>query len=295
MLAVLLTGALGFAGGCGAAGSSTPASVPAPHAPIATPTAHDSGAYSPISAGLGTRSQYVGLASAINLRPGDVPGFIGRAKTAEPHISVHNKAFEAEGQYERCFRAGEEAKPVFKATSDKFKAGKGLNSQSVGSEVKIMRSVAAAEHEVATTRRALQDAAARSCLARMFDAFGTQGQATRLRGGTMRVTLGGLRLAPVDVESVTEGTDGGVGLSLSMNVTYHFLIRRRSLTVPTSLHIDALAFVVGRASITLSTLTLGAPFPSGLEARLFLLLASRGIAAGHEYPDIVQPGGSSKS
>jgi hypothetical protein len=56
--------------------------------------------------------------------------------------------------------------------------------------------------------------------------------------------------------------------------------------VPTSLHLEVLAFAVGRGEVTLTTIALGQPFPPEREARLFALMVSRALAAQHEFRDI---------
>jgi hypothetical protein len=68
-----------------------------------------------------------------------------------------------------------------------------------------------------------------------------------------------------------------------MNVTYIVSARGRTATVPTSLHLEVLAFAIGRGEVTLTTITLGQPFAPEREARLFALLVSRAVGARHEY------------
>jgi hypothetical protein len=265
-----------------ACGSSSP--TPAPPSPSAAAAPVAAGARA-IDAGLSPHGQYMAVASAVNLRPGDVPGFFARSKEPKSHISVHNKAFEGEGQYMRCFGVKHQTKPVFKAASDSFKFEEKLVYESVSSSVEVMPTIASVQHELETVRKTIDDAGTRQCLTGAFDALGTQSQATHVDGGTMRIALGGMRLAPVSLGTVN-GTDASLGFSLSANLTYLLTVRGRTLTVPTTMHIDALAFAVGRAEFELSTTTIGPAFPSALEARLFSLLVSRAVAAGGVYPAI---------
>lgn len=211
-----------------------------------------------------------------------MPGFVGKPKEPK-HRNLRNKAFEAGSQYQRCFSIGKQTKPVFKASSNEFSDVGRLSYASASSQVEIAPSIAAAQRELATIKKALGDPASGRCLARIFDRLGTQSQPIRTAKGTVRVTIGGLRLAPLQVGSVTAGTDGGLGFSLGMNVTYIVSARGRTVRVPTSLHIEVLAFAVGRGEVTLTTTTLGQPFPPEREARLFALLVSRAVAARHEY------------
>jgi hypothetical protein len=216
-----------------------------------------------------------------------VAGFIAHKK--EPHhgLSVHNKAFEGESQYKRCFGVAAQTKPVFKAASDSFRHEERLSYESVSSSVEVMPTIASVKREFEAVRTALGSATARQCLAHIFDALGTQSQATHLHGETMRVTVGGLRLAPMSLGSVS-GTNGSLGMSLSTNLTYIFTLDGRSLTVPTTMHIDALAIAVGRAEVGLTTMTIGQAFPSELEGSLFSLLVSRAVTVGRQYPAIVE-------
>jgi hypothetical protein len=274
--------------GCGGSGSSSPGSASVSRPPAAAPVTNEAGVASPLTRGLSAHAQYAGFARAVNLQSRDVPGFIAKPKPTK-RVRSHLKAFEGGSQqYQRCFSVGRQTRSVLKASSDKFTLGgsAGLHSESLGSEVEIAPTIAAAQHELKTIRRALSDPTAGRCLARAFDALGTQGQAIHVRSTTVRVTVGNLRLVPFDVGSVTRGTNGGFGFSLTMTVTYTASVRGRTRTVPTPLRLDVLAFVVGRGEVTLTTSTLGASFPPELEARLFSLLVSRALSARHVYPSV---------
>jgi hypothetical protein len=273
--------------GCGGSGSSSPGSASVSRPAAAAPVANTAGVASPRTRGLSARAQYAGFARAVNLQPGDVPGFIAKPKKPK-RVHLHLKAFEGRSQYQRCFSIGKQTRSVLKASSDKFALGgsAGLHSESVGSEVEIAPTIAAAQHELKTIRRALSDPTARRCLARAFDSLGTQGQAIHVRNATVRVTVGNLRLVPFQVGSVTRSTDGGFGFSLTMAVTYTASVGGRARTLPTPLRLDVLAFAVGRGEVTLTTSTLGASFPPELEARLFSLLVSRALSARDAYPSV---------
>jgi hypothetical protein len=230
------------------------------------------------------------FARAVNLRPGDVPGFVAEPRKRE-RLHLHNKAFEgSESQYRRCYANGKRGKPLPKFRSEKFARGGGLHSESVSSEIEIAPTLARARRELAVARSALSSPTSRRCLARAFDMLGAQNQAIQVgKGrvrGSIRITVGNLRITPLSLGSITHDTDGGFGSNVAMTVTYTVSARGRTVTVPTSLQLDALAVLVGRGEVTLSTVTLGGSFPSELEARLFSLLVSRAVAAGHAYPSI---------
>jgi hypothetical protein len=149
-----------------------------------------------------------------------------------------------------------------------------------------VRSAVTARREFALIRKALSDARARECLSRLFDELGSQNGPIHVGRAAVRVTVGELRLIAVRVDAATRRVDRGLGLSLSMRVTYTASALGRTVTVPTSYHLEALAFRVGRAEVTLSTEALGASLSPELEAKLFSLLVSRALTASRVYPDI---------
>jgi hypothetical protein len=222
----------------------------------------------------------------VNLQPGDVPEFVAEASKPR-HVKPHNKAFEDESQYGRCLRVRKEEAPLLKAHSDKFKAGAGLHLEEVSSDVEVAPTIATAQRELAEARKALQSAASRRCFARVFDSLGAQSQPYRVGKGSVRIAVGNLHLAPLQLDSATSSTDGSFGFSMSITVTYTVSARGRTLTIPTSLQLDQLGFLVGRAGIKLNVLTFGAvAFPPELEATLFSRLISRALTASHTYPSI---------
>jgi hypothetical protein len=287
IIAISLAPALAFGLGCGDSGSSTPGAGSVPRPASAIPVANTSRAAPPPKTAPSAHAQFVGFARVVNLRSQDVPGFAGKPKRRE-HFNLHNKAFEADSQYRRCFKVGKFPKSVFKASSDAFKAGSGLHLEFTHSEVEVAPTLATAQRELSTIRRMLGDPAVRGCLAGLFDQLGTQSQPIPYGKASVRVVVGDLKLAPLPLGSATAGTDGGFGLSLSMAITYVASYGERKLTVPTSLHLEVLAVLVGRGEVTLSTETLGEPFPPELEATLFSLLVSRAVAARQRYPALAR-------
>ena len=53
------------------------------------------------------------------------------------------------------------------------------------------------------------------------------------------------------------------------------------------LYLDGLAFGVGRAVVSLGTISFGHAFPAAPEARLYSLLISRATAAARRYPAVL--------
>ncbi len=269
-LAIAAAGCLGLASGCGSSSPSAQAPPAAGAAPQSSLSAH---------------AQYAGFAAAVNLRPGDVAGLVASAKK-EHKSKTGNRAFEGNGAFKRCVKGlVTEAKPVFKASSEQFEAHEGLRLESVKSSVEIERSSTAASNEIAQVTRAIGTPAVRDCVEHEFDALGTQAQTTHVRGGgSMRITVANFHMAPVAIAAPASGTSHPIGLSISLDVAYNVSAHGRNLTVPASIYVDELAFQTGRAEVTLSTMTLGTPFPSQVEARLLALLGTRSVQAARVYP-----------
>jgi hypothetical protein len=287
VLAGALTTSVALAG-CGGSGTSSPGSTSASPPAAATPIANTTAITSPLTRAVSARAQYARFARAVNLRAGDVPGFVAEPRRERVH--PRNKAFEDESRYRRCFAVGKQSKPLSKARSEKFARGVGLHTESVSSEIDIAPTPLSARRDLALASSALSSPTSRRCLARAFDSLGAQNQAIQVgKGrvrGSIRITVGNLRITPLSLGSITQNTDGGFGSNVAMSVTYTISVRGRTVTVPTSLQLDGLAVLVGRSEVTLSTVTLGGSFPPELEARLFSLLVSRALAAGRAYPRI---------
>jgi hypothetical protein len=277
---------LGLLAGCGGSGSS---STPTPEPKPPTAVVHATHPYAARSH-LSPHAQFVAAAGAVNLQPADVPGF-----TASTKHKSRSKTHPFTAQYKSCLHFTKEVPAVYHASSKEFEAQAGLNLKQTFSEVKVMLTAAAARRELATWRHDFQDRAVTSCLSRAFDVLGGAGKTTHANGVTVKVSFGGLHVTQVPVEAATGRTGGGVGVNLSMKVTYHVSGRGRHAAIPDPMYLDALMFIVGRAGVSLGAVTLGAPFPAPLEARLFSTLVSRAVSAGERYPALGAATGSSPS
>jgi hypothetical protein len=280
---ISLIAAVALIAGCGGSAApqsgSTSSSPPASAAPIANTT----GAASPAAHALGAHAQLVGFARAVNLRAQDAPGFTVAPRRAKTRS--HNSASEDE-TLDRCLGVAKEVKPVVKLGSSKFQIGTRLHTNEVSSSVSIAPTLAIARRELREAKKVLASPGARRCLTRLFGSLSMQGRTTHVRGATVHVHLGALHIAPIAVSEAARGTDGGVGLSMKLGVRYIASARGRTVTVPTTLEFDVLAFLVGRAGVDLTTTGLGASFPPELEASAFSQLVSRALAAAHAYPDV---------
>jgi hypothetical protein len=284
-ITLTLATALGLAG-CGSSGSSlpqgqavaTPGTKPAALDAVPAAVANNVGS---------SRAQFSAFANAVNLRPQDMAGFTGKPKGAEHGSQLVNK-LQDKAQYERCLGVGKETKAIYKRSSDKFEASSGLRFLSASSEVEVIRTKALAEKELTIARDVFESPKRRGCLTRAFNAMLGGSHTIHTGGHQVRITIGNTRIAPIPVGSAAAGTSGGFGMSVRMDVTYAVTVRGRSVTVPDPFYLDSLSFIVGRASVGLTTMTLGEPFPSEREASLFSLLAGRALNASRRSSAISQ-------
>lgn len=236
----------------------------------------------------GPVAQYLAFANAVNLRPGDVPGFVAKPKEAKRRHSTH-KTSESQAQYKRCVGTGNEAKPLLQTSSDDFSSSHGLHIDSARSQVQIMSTSATVLQELGRFERTLQNPTARSCLTHLFEkALGTQDKTLHKNGASVRIRIEAVKLVPISLGSLISGTEGGFGMNLSMNVTYIVSARGRQAKVPVPLSVDILAFAVGRAEVTFTSEALSEKFPRELEGRLLSLMVSRALTASHADPDILE-------
>jgi hypothetical protein len=272
-ISILLAGSVALLLGCGGSSSSPPTSSAGQAASTPAPIA--------ASAGTNTsrRAQWAAFAEAVNLRPSDLPGFTAKVKTPKHHPDEASR-------YGACFALNNTLKPVFKAESDAFKSGEPLRFEQTGSSTSVMASTAASRAEIAIARREIRSPAARSCITAIFAGIARKAGGTKANGRTLRVTVGAVHLSPVDVSSATRGTGGGVGISISVGVTYVVTGGGRSVTVPVTLYADELMFAVGRATVSLGSLGLNELFPAELESHLFSVLVERASAASRAFPAV---------
>lgn len=284
-LALTLATALGLAG-CGSSGSS--GSQPTPAAsPGAKTRAIDSSAIPAASTVGSTHAQFVAFADAINLRSQDLAGFVGKPKGAK-HGSQLVHGLKDKAHYERCLGVGKETKPIFKRSSENFERVGGVRYLSASSEVQVARTRATAEKELTIARQVFENPKKRGCLAAAFDAMLGGGHTIHTHGHAVGITIRHTHVASVPIGSAASGTGGGFGMSLTMDLTYSFSVRGRAFTVPGVFSFDSLNFILGRASVGLTTMAFGGPFPAEREASLFSLLVAHARDASRQSPAIIQ-------
>ncbi len=229
-----------------ACGKSNPsvATVTVTRAASAPAPAHENGGAS--------RTHDSAFAAAVNLRPGDVPGFTA---TREPNSRQGNEP-QLEERLGRCAGAlgtrhtGEEASsPEFTRPGDQL-------GQRVNSSVSFLRSASSAAGELTI----LRSPRTRGCLVEYLQQL--------VRGRRFGSTAPRISITPGSPPA--PGSAGGFG----WRVTAVFRVKR--LRVP--YYLDVLGFIYRRAEVTLLSSGALIPFPAGQEERLFKLLLARASA-----------------
>lgn len=250
----------------------------------AQPIGNTASAASPAAHGLSAHAQLVGFARAVNLRSTDAPGFTVAPR--KDKTRSHSAALGDESASHRCLGIAKEVNPLVKLASKKFQIGTPLHTNQVGSTVAIAPTVAIARRELREAKKVIESPTARRCLTRLVDSAYSPRRAIHTDNVTVHVKVGNLHVAPIAVSGAARGSDGSVGLSMKVGLSYIVSARGRTVTVPSALELDVLSFLVGRASVNLTTTGLGASFPPELEASAFSQLVTRALAAARTYPDV---------
>jgi hypothetical protein len=280
-LLLSLAAALGLAGCGGSAGTSSQGTQAVP--PAGKPAG--SASVTAVHVAGSPHTQFVAFAHDVNLRPQDLAGFVAQPKHSGEGSDL-TRGLPDKAKYERCLGAGKEAKPLFKSSSATFQARNGtFGFLSAKSQVQVIPTRATAEKELTTTLHQLRSPAKLRCFTSAIDAMLGGSHTAHTDGHTVQIKIGNVRAAPVQL-GAPAGTHGGYGLSVSVPVTYAVTVRGREVSVPETLSIDWLNFVLGRAGVGLTTMAFGAPFPSAREASLFSTLVTRAVQAGHHAPAV---------
>lgn len=204
------------------------------------------------------RSEAAAFASAVNLRPADLPGF--RASRE----SVGEAAGEARSAeaFKRCVGHAAYIRAIYEASSPTFEL-KGLPLEVISSDVELARTTRLASEELA----AEQSAHTGLCLRPYME--------TRLR----RQHGAGLSVGPVSVSALRPSAPGAAG---SFGWRVQAIVTLHGLRLP--LQLDLLGF--GYRSATVVLLALSFPRePYGAQRRLFSLL----LARAREFPKAPPP------
>jgi hypothetical protein len=206
------------------------------------------------SAPTSTRAKAATFASAVNLKPADVPGFVPSSK--RPAESARERSLQ--GELQRCAGPLPFGGGVLQAQSPAFKLKQDVVDLSVSSEVAVARTSA----QAAGALSALNAPRVRRCFSRYLDQL-IAGE--RYRGAVPR---------PVSILTGTPPAPGA-NASFGWRVTASFTLK--GITV--SLYSDILGFVLGPARVTLVSSGALRPFPAAIQQRLYSLLLARARAS----------------
>jgi hypothetical protein len=228
--------------------------------------------------GLSEQAQYAAFARAVNLRPGDVPGF---AESAPAKSTNETSA-------PKCHLSALSGQVVAGFVSARFSTRHGLESEETGSSVAIERTPAAARQNIAALESALGNRAARRCLSREIGAALERGflKGTR-HGNKVQLLHSDVRLGRPAHSPPPEGAEAFGSLSVGVNMLIRVAAHGREARLAVDISVDSWLFAIGRAQVALTTAAVAEPFPTNLQTRLFMLLTSRAVSAAPEYPALV--------
>ena len=227
-----------------------------------------------------TKAQYAAFARAVNLRPGDVPGFTSHPRHREPGIG--------EGAFARhCHITLPSSRSLAKFSSSSFEAGPARYREHAGSEIEIGASPSAARAEVAAVERIFSNTRTRECVAAQFRREFTRSETPTPTHRGLRVQLRNTEVQIKPVATPTpEGAEDSGGLAFGVRSLLEVSGHGRHAVVQFALVGVARYFIFGRAMVTFSTWATDTQFPPELESRLVSLLAGRASAARREYPAV---------
>lgn len=251
----LLIGASGLLAACGT--SSHAGSTTAAHAAATTGARTNPTAKAPAGVdSLRTKQEAIAFARAVNLRAGDVPGFIVSSEHKHEHATPAEKRREREML--RCAGGPSSSEGLAEAGSPEFKLEHDGLAVSVSSSVSVARTSAAAAKEL----MAIRSAHARACVSRYFDLL--------FKGKAFH----GAHVSPFSIATGTPpapGTTGSFGWRISATISTTVSTRR--IAIP--FYLDILGFVYRQANVSLLSFDVARPFPAAIQQRLFLLLLER--------------------
>lgn len=197
-----------------------------------------------------TKASGEAAAKAINLTSTDLPaGF-----TAEPHDSADDNSPE-ETAFAACVGASKPTDELVEAHSDDFSKGEQLDTQQVSSDVTVVASADTARKDL----KAYQGSKTETCL----KTFVTELLTEQAGGGA--VTFGPPTIAALETEA--GGTDGGFGYTVTTTAS------AQGIEIPFEIAIQGV--LKDHTAVSLTTLSVGKPFPADVRADLLATLVAR--------------------
>jgi hypothetical protein len=205
------------------------------------------------SSGSGPTPAETKAAEAINLRASDLPGF-----SIAPHQAASPQDHQFDTDFNRCIGPQASNSGGVDLPSPTFIAANGAQVDEVSSDV----SFATSSSTVTRALALIHAGTLGGCLVQALDG------ATFTTSGGVPLTIGNANA--ISMQTRAPGSVGSFGVRTSMTIS------GPAAGLPASM--DALGFAVGRKEITLTAFTIGQPFPTGAEQRLYTRLLTRTLA-----------------
>jgi hypothetical protein len=270
LLAVILAGTATYADSSAAADSVAPKPV------FAGPASRLSSLQPSSGSGMSEQAQYEAFAGAVNLRPGDLPGFAVGGPSGSGGAS--------EGS--RCGISALGGRPLADFPSDQFASGTAIANEQATSDVEIESSPAVARQADEAFQRALRKHSTRRCLTREIGG-GIRRSLLKVGArhkGELQVLSSQVRLGEPSSSPPPSGIEADAELSVGVRVVIRVSAYGREATTSLSLSLETQLLAIGRAQITLTIYSLNKAFPAQLETRLYGLMVSRAVSSASQFP-----------
>jgi len=229
---------LGLLAGCGGTAASVVGVTPPTSGPI-------------------TKAQAIAYAHAVNLQPGDLPGFTSSGSETETPKPGRLALEET-----RCSGGVNPARRIAQLDSTEFSAGSAFYSKIIKSTVEVWPTPAL----VAVNNNPSRKSRARACLVRFLEAAHKR---------TNRERKGRRQIGPFTITTVPNPLPG---VSHSFLTTINETLLLRSGAIRAHIYRDIFGFITGPAEIELEAIGFGHPVPTSTEAQALQLLVDRATA-----------------
>jgi hypothetical protein len=233
-------------------------------------------ATAPAASGLSEHAQYVAFAAAVNLRPGDLPGFA----VSGPGVSGGGSGGG------NCGLGALGGRPLANFPSDQFESGSAIANEQSSSEVDIESSPAVAREADEALQRALRKQSTRRCLTNGIGGGIKRSllNVSARHQGELQVLSSQVRLGEPSSSPPPSGIDAGAELSVAVRVEIRVAANGREARTWLSLYLETQLLAIGRAQVALTVVSINKAFPATLETRLYGLTVSRAVAGASQFP-----------
>jgi hypothetical protein len=213
----------------------------------------------PPTSGSITKAQAVSYAHAVNLQPGDLPGFTSSGSETEAPKPGRLALEEI-----RCSGGASPARRIAQIESTEFTAAikRAFYGKIIKSTVEVWQTPAL----VASNNSPSHKSRARACFVRFLDA---------LHKRTNQERKGRMQIGPFTITTVPNPLPG---VSHSYLTTINETLLLRTGAIRAHMYRDIFGFTTGPAEIELEAIGFGHPVPSSTEAQALQLLVDRATA-----------------